>query len=109
MSKNSQIFYGGFCITKTIEVFFLTLNYCLLLVTQGGICGNIRHGLIPDPSNCARFYNCSTGLMNPLSQECQYPSLFSIIRRACVNFESVQCGVRYEPQSPCKFYKRFLN
>ena len=74
----------------------------LILVPQPGICANGRRGLIPDPDNCATYFNCSMGLLNPPSQECKYPSLFSMLRRDCVNFEYVECGVRYEPQAPCK-------
>ncbi|XP_062572686.1 uncharacterized protein LOC134234627, partial [Saccostrea cucullata] len=74
-----------------------------------GICRNGRQGLIPDPSNCARYYNCSIDVTNPSSQECPYPSLFSILQRACVNFEVVQCGVRYEPQAPCEYQQNLCS
>nr|XP_022322146.1 uncharacterized protein LOC111123822 isoform X3 [Crassostrea virginica] len=92
--------------TCSVGYFDTASRQCVQLSTtlpQPGICANGRRGLIPDPDNCAKYFNCSMGLLNPPSQECKYPSLFSMLRRDCVNFEYVECGVRYEPQAPCEY------
>ncbi|WAR05418.1 hypothetical protein MAR_020787 [Mya arenaria] len=65
-------------------------------------CRSNPSAVLPDPSNCGKYYNCShpdTGY----TQECIYPLLFSDKTSSCDNFQDVQCGTRPEPQSPCEY------
>lgn len=65
--------------------------------------------VIPDPANCARYYNCSDpslaqGLDEPYRQECKYPRLFQSAGVGCQLFTMVRCQKnRYVPKTPCKF------
>lgn len=61
-------------------------------------------GSLPNPKNCAQFYDCSVrdseyGLY---LKECQYPLLYEIETGTCQHYSKVNCGSRYEPVEPCK-------
>ncbi|XP_071165551.1 uncharacterized protein [Mytilus edulis] len=65
--------------------------------------------VIPDPANCARYYNCSDpslaqGLDEPYRQECKYPRLFQSAGVGCQLFTMVRCQKnRYVPKTPCEY------
>ncbi|KAK3095139.1 hypothetical protein FSP39_010723 [Pinctada imbricata] len=64
--------------------------------------------LIPDPNNCARYYNCSDpnvvqGLDQPYLKECTYPKLFQSASVGCQLFMMVSCKGRYTPMTPCEY------
>ena len=61
--------------------------------------------MIPDPTNCAKFYNCSQNMATKtaVTSECKYPDLFSRVSNKCERFQNVSCDTRKEPQAPCKF------
>ena len=76
--------------------------------SSNGICPTHFTGLVQDNSNCATYYNCSQGHIVPGRDdcaflECPYPMLYSTVERACKQYTDVECGYRYEPQSPCKY------
>ena len=78
----------------------------LVTVDIPDFCTANPKSILPDPDNCAHFYNCSEK-MSPLvsyKHECQYPDLFSTKTRRCENFTTVQCDKRKEPMAPCKLY-----
>ena len=67
-------------------------------------CASNPTDILPTPTNCAQFYNCSernTSLGNH-TLECKYPDLFSIQLKKCQQFETVNCITRNEPQAPCE-------
>ena len=68
--------------------------------------------LVADPSNCARYYNCSHTTPQPdlvrYQQECDYPLLYNPGTSACDDFEIVNCGTRYEPKAPCKLWTHII-
>ncbi|XP_062614312.1 uncharacterized protein LOC134276046 [Saccostrea cucullata] len=59
----------------------------------------------PHRVNCAQFYNCTAAVSGEgsLLQECRYPDLFSQSSLRCDDFQSVPCGARHEPQTPCEY------
>lgn len=72
--------------------------------------------LLPDPDNCAKFFNCSESLIKPRSSrsnvaigkfgyECPYPELYDTMLQMCSNFTKVRCTTRWEPMAPCKYFK----
>lgn len=59
----------------------------------------------PHPTNCAQYYDCSTAAFGgSQNRECPYPQLFDAVTLTCKPFTDVQCGVRYEPKAPCKYF-----
>ncbi|KAK3589928.1 hypothetical protein CHS0354_034946 [Potamilus streckersoni] len=72
-----------------------------------GQCAGNRKAIIPDPDNCAKYFNCSlTTTMAGFGQyqtECQYPLLFNTQTLMCDDFTAVQCGSRPEPKAPCDY------
>lgn len=59
----------------------------------------------PHPTNCAKYYDCSTAAFGgSQNRECPYPQLFDAVSLTCKPFTDVQCGVRYEPKAPCKYF-----
>ena len=72
-------------------------------------CQAHRGDIKADPSNCARYFNCSdpTSPLGPYIEECNYPELFSTLYKTCGQFDQVDCQSRPEPTSPCKIY--YLN
>ncbi|KAL3884669.1 hypothetical protein ACJMK2_024787, partial [Sinanodonta woodiana] len=67
-----------------------------------GICDGSFGSLIPNPLNCAQYYDCRD-LLEPILYECEYPQLYSIQSRSCETFTTVNCGSRPEPQAPCEY------
>lgn len=70
--------------------------------------------ILPDPDNCAHYYNCSVAMattfrsgtpvvVSQKQMECPYPDLYDPVRRMCANFTSIDCKQRKEPQAPCKY------
>ena len=61
---------------------------------------------IVDPSNCARYFNCSQTItykgFQQYQAECDYPLLFNEQTLSCDDFTVVQCGTRMEPKAPCE-------
>lgn len=69
--------------------------------------------LLPDPDNCAHYFNCSDPTVNVITRqqnqqtgsyrkECPYPDLFNPVLQQCGMFTTVECKTRPEPQAPCK-------
>lgn len=69
--------------------------------------------LLPDPDNCAHYFNCSDPTVNVITRqqnqqigsyrkECPYPDLFDPVLQQCGMFTTVECKTRPEPQAPCK-------
>lgn len=71
--------------------------------------------VLPDPDNCAHYYNCSSvprqgvprissaTALGKYGAECQYPDLFDDLTQQCRNFTDVNCSTRTEPQAPCEY------
>ncbi|XP_046373703.2 uncharacterized protein LOC124147113 [Haliotis rufescens] len=66
--------------------------------------------LLPHPEYCHWYFNCSLipreedwAYLEPLTQECPYPNLFSISTRECTHFREVDCGARKVLQAPCEY------
>ncbi|XP_052252891.1 uncharacterized protein LOC127859481 isoform X4 [Dreissena polymorpha] len=61
--------------------------------------------IMTDPSNCARFFNCSdpASPLGPYQEECSYPGLFSVQLKSCMPFDTVDCLNRHEPKAPCDY------
>lgn len=75
--------------------------YIVNSVDVPGYCTVHPNAVLPDPDNCAKFYNCSE--KNGLHNECTYPDLFNPDGQICQEFLNVTCSTRKEPQVPCKF------
>lgn len=69
--------------------------------------------VLPDPDNCAHYYNCSVAMATSYNggrpvvvsqkpMECTYPDLYDPVKKMCTNFTKVDCKTRKEPQAPCK-------
>ena len=76
-------------------------NFLFFTVDVPDYCKAHPSAMIPDPTNCAKFYNCSQKMA--VTSECKYPDLFSDVTKQCEQFQSVSCDTRKEPQEPCKF------
>lgn len=67
-------------------------------------CQQNPDNVLPNPDNCAQFYQC--GQINHVTgsylRECIYPKLYDATSQTCKHFTEVQCGARYEPKAPCK-------
>lgn len=94
-----MIHFTGLSSTHTVDV----PDYCKANPTD----------VLPDPDNCAHFFDCSNRttathraayIVTPqsLSQECTYPDLFDANTRQCMLFTSVNCQTRPEPMAPCE-------
>ncbi|XP_012945908.2 uncharacterized protein LOC101846938 [Aplysia californica] len=75
-------------------------------------CARYPQTLLPHPTNCARYYNCSAPFLSddpgPAHlQECPYPQLFDANLRRCDNFLHVVntdgCGTRTQPKHFCDY------
>ena len=65
--------------------------------------------MIAFESNCAKYYNCSKGMVaGQYVEECPYPDLFSIGSKKCDKFENVSCQNRTEPMAPCTYYTSYI-
>lgn len=81
---------------------------CFILFLSEVFCKYHPADLMMDPTNCARYYNCSDpsikeGLGVKYLHECRYPRLFKDVQTGCVLFLNVTCAERYEPKAPCKY------
>jgi hypothetical protein len=98
-----------YCITLSKPPFVTFLNcqwfhwFAGLIARQ---CQQNPNAIIPDPDNCARYFNCSQMFTQPslvkYQAECDYPLLFNSQTLMCDDFEIVNCGTRMEPKAPCK-------
>ncbi|XP_046373608.1 uncharacterized protein LOC124147048 isoform X2 [Haliotis rufescens] len=68
--------------------------------------------LLPHPKNCHWYFNCSLNASSevwvyqePLTEECQYPRLFSLTSRKCEKYDTVDCGSRNIKKEPCEYRK----
>ena len=71
---------------------------------------------LPHPERCHWFYNCSAPLTDDrvagedvdgwdaLTEECPYPSLFSVSSRSCQHYTDVDCGTRGLFLDPCQSF-----
>ena len=111
-----------FCITDLVKAGHFLIGfdrlYCAFMnfiVDVPDYCQAHPTDVLPDPNNCAHYFNCSdrsssmvTRAANQNSvpgnyrKECKYPQLFGMTKKRCRNFENVTCGNRTEPQAPCK-------
>ena len=84
---------------------YLTLTVSII-VDIPDYCKVHPAAMIPDPTNCAKFYNCSQNMATKtaVTSECKYPDLFSRVSNKCEKFQNVSCDTRKEPQAPCKLY-----
>ncbi|XP_071175832.1 uncharacterized protein [Mytilus edulis] len=92
----------------TGEYFNPRLNKCMKVVQPVDIpdyCKVHPIAMIPDPTNCAKFYNCSQNMatQTAVTSECKYPDLFSDVSQSCEKFQNVSCITRKEPQAPCEY------
>lgn len=70
-------------------------------------CRSYPGTILPHPTDCAKYFRCPTNKFDTITyqEECTYPDLYSTVSHSCQNFTSVSCGIRQEPQAPCKIYK----
>ena len=59
--------------------------------------------ILEHQTNCAQYYDCRKEVGGSYLRECRYPQLYDVGERVCKNFSDVKCGIRFEPQAPCKF------
>lgn len=69
--------------------------------------------IVPHPSECQLYYNCSIPFMNHQTYnlrsleehmvECPYPLLFDTKTEKCEDFDKVDCGNRTEIADACKY------
>lgn len=85
---------------------FHTVQLCCLTPdTIAGYCAQHPRNVIPDPSNCHRYYDCST-YNTPLGgylMECPYPQMFDATWTLCREKQYVSCGLRPIPTSQCEY------
>lgn len=107
------ISFASICILCTVNV-LNTLPYVLVDIPD--YCKAHPTELLPDPDNCAKFFNCSESLIKPRSSrssvaigkfgyECPYPELYDTMLQMCSNFTQVRCTTRWEPMAPCKYFE----
>ena len=71
-------------------------------ILNGGV------GIIPHPTQCQQYYNCSLvyenipRLFEQHLMECTYPQLFNEDTKQCDHYEHVKCLKRNEPVDGCK-------
>lgn len=98
------IFWIGYWLKRLYFVFSVDVpEYCQANPSE----------VLPDPDNCAQYFNCSdpairgsingaVNLPENYRKECQYPDLFDPVHKECQTFTAVNCSKRNEPQAPCK-------
>ena len=71
----------------------------------GPICLDTPDAMLPNPDNCAQYYDCheENSLLGHYLMECPYPQLFNDELGKCSDYTEVVCGTRFEPKSPCKY------
>lgn len=84
---------------KTTNALSLTI-IVWLTVDVPSYCLVHKTAILPDLKTCAKYFNCSD--YGGAHVECRYPDLYSTKEKKCVNFTSVKCDSRPEPQAPCK-------
>ncbi|XP_067685013.1 uncharacterized protein [Haliotis asinina] len=74
------------------------------------ICSTTTETLIPHPTDCAQYYNCSAPAKTFYSylreknlQECPYPQLYNTDTRRCEHYSMVKCGNKFEPLGVCEY------
>ncbi|XP_021365437.1 uncharacterized protein LOC110458159 [Mizuhopecten yessoensis] len=78
-------------------------------VSMSLLCAANPSLMIPHPTECQLYYNCShtyntvPRYFEQHMQECPYPQLFSTHTHSCQAFENVTCGARTEHKSACKY------
>ena len=55
-----------------------------------------------DPKSCCRYYECVNGRL--VVQLCQYPMLFDIQTKQCLDYSKVKCGTRKDCTNPCQYF-----
>ncbi|KAK7486559.1 hypothetical protein BaRGS_00022225 [Batillaria attramentaria] len=76
---------------------------------EPGRCSQDPTAVIPHPTECHQFYNCS--LVREFSyyfqdkhqDECPYPQLFDAQKLQCEDYRKVQCGQRTERVNGCDY------
>ncbi|XP_062572828.1 uncharacterized protein LOC134234803 [Saccostrea cucullata] len=63
------------------------------------ICRIHRDLVVPHPTICRLYYNCSGSILS----ECRYPFLFSKESRECKNYTEVDCGNRTVSTWECQY------
>ena len=75
---------------------------------------------LPHPGRCHWFYNCTAPFTDSrasgvdldgwdgLTEECPYPSLFSLVSHTCQHYTAVDCGTRGLFLDPCQLDFIFL-
>lgn len=60
--------------------------------------------MAPYSDNCAQYFDCrmKDSTLGGFIHECTYPQLFDKNSMQCASSQSVSCGGRYKPLSPCK-------
>ena len=98
--KNVKVFHT---IKSTICVIIYGITW-LFVDDVHDFCKAHPSAVLPNPSNCAQYTNCSASVnnMHPMI-ECQYPDLFSSNYGVCLRFTRVKCDSRLEPQAPCEY------
>ncbi|XP_071083913.1 uncharacterized protein [Haliotis cracherodii] len=102
------VYFGG-CpgYEMAAPVFDAMLNVCRLASAMNPICLTKRLPLIPHPTECAQYYNCTTPAMKHYweanLQECPYPQLYDPGTQRCEHYSKVQCGNRTEPLGKCEY------
>jgi hypothetical protein len=56
-----------------------------------------------DPKSCCRYYECINGRM--VIQLCQYPMLFDVQTKQCLDYSKVKCGIRKDCTNPCQYFQ----
>ncbi|XP_067685011.1 uncharacterized protein [Haliotis asinina] len=63
--------------------------------------------LIPHPTHCAQYYNCSAGKQSYYwpehLMECHYPQVWNVITKQCEHYTMVDCAEREEPNGHCDY------
>ncbi|XP_071083547.1 uncharacterized protein [Haliotis cracherodii] len=74
------------------------------------ICKTTTETLMPHPTECAQYYNCSAPAMTihgrpweKNRQECPYPQLYNPETQRCEHYSMVTCGNRTEPLGKCEY------
>ncbi|XP_067669700.1 uncharacterized protein [Haliotis asinina] len=80
-----------------------------ILGTVDAYCSTNPSARFSDPTNCARYYDCTMKVhhkgLNPYQSECQYLYLYDESIGACTLFYmmATPCGNRSEPKAPCDY------
>lgn len=90
----------GSLVPKPLKCTFISIYS----VDIAAMCAANSSSRVPNPLNCAQYYDCRkrSTLGKSHLLECPYPQLFSNISMACEDFQKVDCAQRYEPMAPCK-------